>query len=77
MSHDSSHSQLQLPGFQTNLLSHLSLSLNSSLHSHLGLSSFRFCLLIQTVASNLHLHLKIHAILWVFFEYQMTSDGIF
>ena len=59
MSHDLSHSQLQLLGFQINPLLHLSLSLNSSLHSHLHLSSFHFCLLLQTLAANLHLYLQV------------------
>ena len=59
MSHDLSYSQLQLLGLQTNPLSQLCLSRNSSLHSHLHLFSFHFCLLLQTLESNLHLHLKV------------------
>ena len=59
MSHDLSHSQFQLLGLQINPLSRLSLSLNSCLHSHLHLSSFHICLLLQTLASNLHLHLRV------------------
>ena len=59
MPHDLSSSQLQLLGFQINRSSHLSLSLNSSLHSHLHLSSLHLCLLLQTVESNLHLHLQV------------------
>ena len=59
MSHDLLNSQLQLLGFQTNPVSHSSLSRNSSLHSHLHLSSFHLCLLLQTLASNLHLHLQV------------------
>ena len=59
MSHDLSHSQLQLLGFLINTLLHLSLSINSSLHSHLHLSSFHFCLSLQTLQSNLHFHLQV------------------
>ena len=55
-----SHSQLL--GFQVNPLSQLPLSINS-LHSHLHLSSFQRCLLLQTLASSLHLHLQV---LWNF-----------
>ena len=43
---------------QINSLSKLTLSI-SSLHSHLHLSSFQCCLLLQTLASNLHLHLQV------------------
>ena len=39
----------------TNPLSHTPLSINS-LHSHLHLSSFQRCLLLQTLAFSLHLH---------------------
>ena len=67
MSHDLSHSQLQLLGFQINPLSHISLSSNS-LHSHLHLSLFHLCLLLQTPEFNLHLHLKVscHSICFFF-----------
>ena len=67
MSHDLSHSQSQLLGFQVNPLSHLSLSLNSFLHSHLHLSSFHFCLLLKTLASSLHLYLQVscHSVCFV------------
>ena len=58
MSHDSSHSQLQLLGFQISPLSHIPLSINS-LHSHLHLSSFHLFLLLQTLDSNLYLHLQV------------------
>ena len=51
MLHDLSHSQLQLLGFQINPLSHIPLSINS-LHSHLHLSSFHLCLLLQTLESK-------------------------
>ena len=57
-SHDLSHSHLQLLGFQIYPLSHIPLSINS-LHSHQHLSLFRRCLLLQTLASNLHLHLHV------------------
>ena len=57
-SHDLSHSQLQLLGFQINPLSQLPLSIDS-LHSHLHLSLFQRCLLLQTLVSNLHLHLQV------------------
>ena len=59
LSHDLSHSKLQLLEFQINSLSYLPLSINSSLHSHLHLSSFHLCLLLQTLTSNLHLHLQV------------------
>ena len=59
MPHDLSHLKLQLLGFQEDPLSHLSLSLNSSLHSHLHLPSFHLCLLLQTLKSYLHLHLQV------------------
>ena len=58
MSHDLSHSHLQLLGFQINSLSHTPLSINS-LYPDIHLSSFRLCLLLQTLASNLHLHLQV------------------
>ena len=41
-----------------NPLSHIPLSINL-LHSHLHLSSFYLCLLLQTLASNLHLHVQV------------------
>ena len=51
-----SHSHSQLLGFQTNHLLHIPLPINS-LHSHLHLFLFQRSLLLQTIASNLHLHL--------------------
>ena len=57
-SHDLSHSNSLLLGFQIALKSHTPL-LIKSLHSRLHLSSFQHYLLLQTVASNLHLHLHI------------------
>ena len=50
-----SHGYSQLLGFQAFPLSHIPLSINS-LHSHRYLSLFQRCLLLQTIASNLHLH---------------------
>ena len=50
-----SHSYSQLLRFQIYPLSHIPLSINS-LHSHLHLFLFHRCLLLQTMASNLHLH---------------------
>ena len=58
ISHDLSHSHLQLLGFQINPLSHTPLSINSQ-HSHVHLSSFQYCLLLQTLALRLHLHLHV------------------
>ena len=58
MSYNLSQSQSQLLGCQINPLSQVSLSINS-LHSHLHLSSFHLCLLLQTNASNLHLLLQV------------------
>ena len=52
MSLDLSHLHSQLLGFQIDPLSHIPLSINS-------LPSFHFCLLLQTLASNLHLHLHV------------------
>ena len=57
-SHDLSHSHSQLLGFQINPLSHTYLSINS-VYSHLHISSFQRCLLLQTLASNLHFHLHV------------------
>ena len=48
----------QILGFQISLISHLPLSINS-LHSNLHLSSFQRCLLLQTLASSLHLNLNV------------------
>ena len=53
MSHDLSHPHAQLLGFKIKPLSHIPIN---SLHSHLHLSLFNLCLLLQTIASNLHLH---------------------
>ena len=58
MPHDLSHSHSQLLGFQIKPLSHIPLSTNS-LHSHLHLSSFHLCLLLQTLAINLLMHLQV------------------
>ena len=58
MSHDLSHSQSQLLGFQINPLSHFSSSINS-LHSHLHLPLFHLCLLLQALVSHLHLNLQV------------------
>ena len=49
-----SHSRL--PGFQAYPLSHTPLLINS-LHSHQHLLSVQRCLLLQTIASNLRIHL--------------------
>ena len=56
-SHGLSHLHSQLLGFQINPLLHTPLSINS-LHSHLHLSLFQRYLLLQKLASNLHLHLQ-------------------
>ena len=56
--HDLSRPESQLLGFQANPLSHTPLSINC-LYSDRHLSSFQRCLLLQTVASNLHLHWNI------------------
>ena len=52
-----SHSHSQLLGFQINPLLHIPLSINS-LHLHLHLFLFHCYLLLQTIASNLYLHLR-------------------
>ena len=56
--HALSHLHSRLLGFQINPLLHSPLLINS-LHSHLHLSSFHLYLLLQTLASNLHLHLQL------------------
>ena len=53
-----SHSHLQLLGFKIYPLLHIPLSINY-LHLHQHLLSFQRCLLLQTFASDLHLHLHI------------------
>ena len=64
MPHDLSYSQSKLPGFQINPLSHIPLPINF-LHSHHSLTSFMLfyvlfrCLLLQTLESNLQLHLQV------------------
>ena len=55
---DLSHSHSQLLGFQTYPLSHTPLSINS-LHSHLHLSLFYLCLVLQIILSNLNMHLQV------------------
>ena len=64
MAHNLSHTHAQLLGFQIYPLSHTILLIKSSLHSHLHLSSFHICLLLQTAEVNLHVHLQVscHAI---------------
>ena len=46
-------------------------------HSHLRLSLFHFCLLLQTIESNLHKHIQFHGILFVLFYFFMRLDQIF
>ena len=58
MLHNLSHLQSQLLGFQINPLSHIPLLINY-LHSHLHLSLFHLCLLLQKPATNLHVHLEV------------------
>ena len=58
ISHDLSHSHSQLLGFQIDPLLHTHLSINY-LYSHLHLLLFQRCLLLQTLPSNLHLHLQV------------------
>ena len=53
--------------FQLNPLLLISLSIYY-LHSHLHLSSFDLCLLLQTLASSLHLHYKFFVILCILFH---------
>ena len=52
------HIYTQLLGFQAYPLSHAPLSINY-LHSHLHLSLFQCCLLLQAIESNLHSHLHL------------------
>ena len=56
--HGLSHSHSQLLGFQICSLSHTPLSMISLL-SQRHLSSFQRCLLLQNLASSLHLHLHL------------------
>ena len=58
MLHDLSHSHLQLLGLKIYPLSHTPLSIDS-LHSHLHLSLFHLCLLLQKIQFNLHMHLHV------------------
>ena len=58
MPHDLSHSQVQLLGSQIYPLSHTILT-KSSLHSHLHLSLFHICLLLQIAEVNLHMYLQV------------------
>ena len=53
---DLSHSHSRLLGLKINPLSHTPLSINS-LHSHIHLSLFHHCLLLQIIFSDLHMHL--------------------
>ena len=71
--HDLLHSHSQLLVFQMNPLSQLTFSINS-LHSHLHLSSFQRCLLLQKLASNLHLHYKVHAIVYILLHLSLILD---
>ena len=66
MPHVLSHLKSQLLRFQINPSSRSPLSINS-LHSLLNLSLFQNCLLLQTLVSNLHLHLQVlwHSICFV------------
>ena len=69
MSHKLSHSHEQVLGFQIYPLSHTNLLIKSSLHSHLHLSLFHACLLLQRAEVNLHIHTyKSHVILFVLFH---------
>ena len=58
VTNDFSHSHSQLLVFQINTLLHTPFPINS-LHSNMHLSSFQRCLLLQTLASSLHLHLHV------------------
>ena len=46
-------------GFQIYPLSHTNLLIKSSLHSHLHLSLFHICLLLQIAEVNLHIYLQV------------------
>ena len=72
-SHDLSHSHSQLLGFQIYSLSHTPLSINS-LHSDRHLSLFQRYLLLQTLTSNLHLHLHVSCYFIVLFHWFLTLD---
>ena len=66
------YSHLQLLGLQTNLLSHFLLTK----HSHLHLSLFHLCLLLQIIGFNLHTHLQLscHFICSVLFFHDIRSN---
>ena len=68
MSYDSSHSHSQPLGFQIKPLSYLPLSINS-LHSHSHFSLFPCFLSLETLVSNLYLHLQVscHSICLILF----------
>ena len=76
-SHALSHSHSQLPAFQINPLSNTPLSINY-LHSHLHLSSFQRCSLLQKLASNLHLHLHVsyHSICLVSLVFDIRLNSL-
>ena len=59
MLYDLSYSHSLLLRFQINPVLHIPWSINY-LHSHLHLSLFQHCLLLQIVASNLHLQVSCH-----------------
>ena len=77
MSHVSSYLHSQLLGFPINPLPHTPLSINS-LYSHLDLSLFQRCLLLQTIASNLrlHLHFSYHSINLVSLVYDIKLNTL-
>ena len=71
-SHALSHSHSQLLVFEIKPLSHPPLSTNS-LHSHLHLSLFQHCLLLQILVIYYHIY-TFHAILCVLFHLFLTLD---
>ena len=68
-SHFLSHSHSQLLGFQINPLS------INSLHSHLHLSLFQRCLLLQILAQNLrsHLHVSCYSMCLVSLDIRLNT----
>ena len=76
-SHDLLYLHSQLLGFHINPLSHTPLSINY-LHSHLHLSLFQRCLLLQTLPSSLHLHLHVscHSICLVLLVLDITLNTL-
>ena len=72
MSHKLSHPQSHTPELQIHPQSHLPLSINS-LQSHMHFSLFQHLLSLQTLAFNLHSHLKISCLASVLLDIRLNT----